>query len=52
MGLDADSATMEFAHIFDTTVLYKVTSTNKSNILILPDTFIIKGKTQNFVVFF
>ncbi|RLU22211.1 hypothetical protein DMN91_006592, partial [Ooceraea biroi] len=44
MGDDADSAAMEFAHIFNTTVTYKVTSSSKSSTLVLSDSFTIQGK--------
>ncbi|EZA58007.1 hypothetical protein X777_01388 [Ooceraea biroi] len=42
MGDDADSAAMEFAHIFNTTVTYKVTSSSKSSTLVLSDSFTIQ----------
>jgi len=44
MGSDIDSATLEFVHVFNTAVTYKVTSSDKSSPLILPECFTIQGK--------
>ncbi|XP_018395859.1 PREDICTED: uncharacterized protein LOC108774285, partial [Cyphomyrmex costatus] len=44
MGRDTDSAALEFVHIFNTAVTYKVTISDKSNSLILPECFTIQGK--------
>lgn len=42
---DADSAGLEFAHVFNIAVTYKVTvNSNKSSPLILPEYFTIQGK--------
>lgn len=42
MGDDVDFAAMEFVHIFNTAVTYKVTSSSKSSTLGLPDSFTIQ----------
>ncbi|KYN08347.1 Uncharacterized protein CXorf59, partial [Cyphomyrmex costatus] len=47
MGRDTDSAALEFVHIFNTAVTYKVTISDKSNSLILPECFTIQGKPSN-----
>lgn len=41
---DVDSATLEFVHIFNTTVTYKVTTSDKSNLLVVPEYITVQGK--------
>ena len=43
MGNSADSAAMEFSHIFDATVTYNVIISDTSDILRFPKTFTING---------
>jgi len=52
MGSDIDSATSEFVHVFNTAVTYKVTSSDKSSSLILPECFTIQGKKAQNILFF
>ncbi|XP_011066698.1 PREDICTED: uncharacterized protein LOC105153499 [Acromyrmex echinatior] len=42
MRSDIDSAALEFVHVFNTTVTYKVTISDKSSPLILPERFTIQ----------
>ncbi|XP_036142840.1 cilia- and flagella-associated protein 47 [Monomorium pharaonis] len=42
MGDDTDSATLEFVHVFNTAVTYKVAISDKSSPLILPECFTIQ----------
>ncbi|KYN34233.1 Uncharacterized protein CXorf59 [Trachymyrmex septentrionalis] len=44
MTSDIDSAALEFVHVFNTAVTYKVTISDKSSPLILPQYFTIQGK--------
>ncbi|XP_077263814.1 cilia- and flagella-associated protein 47 [Temnothorax americanus] len=44
MGDDVDSAALEFVHVFNTAVTYKVTISDKLSPLILPECFTIQGK--------
>jgi len=44
MGNDIDSAALEFIHIFNTAVTYKVTISDKSSPLVVPEFFTIQGK--------
>ncbi|TGZ55685.1 Uncharacterized protein DBV15_01392 [Temnothorax longispinosus] len=43
MGDDVDSAALEFVHVFNTAVTYKVTISDKLSPLILPECFTIQG---------
>ncbi|KAM0727257.1 hypothetical protein ACS0PU_006589 [Formica fusca] len=42
MGNDIDSAALEFIHIFNTAVTYKVTISDKSSPLVMPEFFTIQ----------
>lgn len=44
MGNDDDFADLEFTHVFNIAVTYKVTTADKSSPLTLPERFTIKGK--------
>lgn len=44
MGDNDDPTALEFVHVFNTTVTYKVTISDKSSPLILPGCFTIQGK--------
>lgn len=47
MGDVADSAASEFIHVFNPTVTYKVTISDKFSPLILPECFTIQGKSDS-----
>lgn len=40
---DTDSAALEFAHIFDSTVTYKIAISDKLSPLVVPEYFTIEG---------
>lgn len=43
MGNDIDSTALEFVHIFNTTVTYKVTISDKSSPLVVSERFTIRN---------